>query len=169
MNNLYALAILFSLLIGCRSGQTQKAGEDSIPVENILSLAEKNTGQIVVVSGWVNHVCSHSGQRCFLADESGDHSIRVEAGGEIENFARELLGTSIKVTGRLMEERMTVEEIDQWEQQYLEKHPEETENNGENCSAERANINQMRAWMKEHGKNYYAIYYIEGQSYESLV
>ena len=38
----------------------------------------------------------------------------------------------------------------------------------ETCEAELANINEMREWMQEQGKDYYAIYYIDGLSYQEM-
>ena len=36
----------------------------------------------------------------------------------------------------------------------------------ESCDAETANITAMRQWMKEHNKDFYSIYYIDGTNYE---
>ena len=38
----------------------------------------------------------------------------------------------------------------------------------ESCDAETANVKKMREWMKENGKDYYAIYYIDGESYNEI-
>ena len=49
----------------------------------------------------------------------------------------------------------------------MEKYTDE-EKEGEQCSSEMANIEGMRKWMEENGKDYYAIYYVEGISYEMV-
>ncbi len=165
MKHLILIILLIPLTFGCNSGKTEKT-QTPISVKEVITLADEKVDQELVITGTVNHVCSHSGRRCFLIDDTGEHSIRVEAAGEIENFEKELIGKNIRVTGILKEDRFTAAEIDKLESDYLTKHPEEVNNDGEHCSAELANINEMREWMKEHGKNYYAIYFIEGKSYE---
>lgn len=38
----------------------------------------------------------------------------------------------------------------------------------ESCDTETANIENMRSWMKENGKDYYPIYYIDGEDYSEV-
>ena len=164
------LIILVFVVLGIASCTTKKqsAEQKAVDVAKLLTMADNHFDQQVLIKGTVNHVCTHSGRRCFLIDSTGEHSIRVEAAGQIENFPKEIMGSEILVKGTLKEQCLTAEEIDQMEADLLEKHPEESEKNGENCSAEMSNIHQMRNWMKEHGKDYYAIYYVEGHSYEAI-
>ena len=157
-----------ALLLAACTSKPKQAEDNSVDVAQLLSVIDQNIDQEMYIVGTVNHVCSHSGRRCFLIDSTGVYSIRVEATGEIESFSKELVGTSIKVKGIVKEERLTLAEIEEMEVEVIEKHPEDAENNGENCSAEMANINKMREWMKEHGKDYYAIYYVDGLSYEGV-
>ena len=35
----------------------------------------------------------------------------------------------------------------------------------ETCQAELANISEMRDWMKKNNKDYYAIYYLDGEEF----
>lgn len=160
-----AVATLF--IVACNS-KPQTTQEKSVDVAQLLNVVDQNVDQEVYITGTVNHVCTHSGRRCFLIDSTGEYSIKVEAAGEIGSFSQEQIGTVIKVKGVVREEKLTAEEINQMEADVLQKHPEDAENNGENCSAEMANVNMMREWMKEHGKDYYAIYYVDGLSYETL-
>ena len=158
-------ALFVILTTAC--GSNKKTIEDkSVDVAQLLSIIDQNIDQEMIVKGTVNHVCSHSGRRCFLIDSTGEYSIRVEATGTIESFSKEIMGTEISVKGILREERLTSDEIEKMEADVQEKHPEDNENNGENCSAEMANIHKMRQWMKDHNKDYYAIYYVDGLSYE---
>lgn len=162
------LILVFATLLftGCNSKQKTTENK-SLDVMQLLADADNNVDKQIIITGTVNHVCSHSGRRCFLIDSTGEYSIRVEAAGEIENFPKEVIGSTLLVTGILKEQRLSADEIKQMEADVIEKHPEDAENNGENCSAEMTNILQMRKWMEEHQKDYYATYYVEGLSYET--
>jgi len=131
----------------------------------LLFNAEGQLDKTIKLTGVVTHTCKHSGKRCFLADADGDETIRVEAGGKINGFNRELIGSTITVTGVLKERRLTKEYIDQWEESLKEKAVEE-DGTAENCTAENNNISKMRKWMKEHGKDYYSIFFMEGIDYD---
>lgn len=165
------IKILLSLFVAFgffACNNTNKKAEEikTYDVAQLLEVIDTNIEKELTVTGTVNHVCSHSGRRAFLIDETGENSIRIEAGGEIESFGKDLVGSTLKVKIIAKEDRLTTAEIDEWETEVLEKHPEDVEADGETCSAEMSNIKQMREWMKEHGKDYYAIYYAEGISYE---
>ncbi len=44
----------------------------------------------------------------------------------------------------------------------------EEDGSAESCQAEMTNIAEMRSWMKENGKDYYSIYFLNGTSYEMV-
>lgn len=163
-NFLYML-FAFVLFFACNQPKNNAANE-LVSLEEFMSLAVDNVDSPVAICGMVNHVCSHSGRRCFIVDSTGQLSVRVEAAGDIESFGKELIGSKIIVNGLIKEVRLMADEIDEMEQEHIAEHPEEAEATGEHCSAEMANINKMREWMKLNGKNYYSIFYIDGLSYE---
>jgi hypothetical protein len=159
-------SLLFALLmLGCNTKQSQFE-TNGLTVDQLLLKVESLIEKKVTVHGTVTHVCSHAGRRCFIIDPAGEKSIRIEALGQIESFSRELTGSDIKVKAVLKETRLTADEIDEWEIEVIEENPEDANTEGEHCSAEMSNIRKMRDWMKEHGKDYYSIYYLEGLSYE---
>ncbi|MBN2805415.1 MAG: hypothetical protein JXR22_02055 [Prolixibacteraceae bacterium] len=166
MRNLLLSFILFTVLLSACQNNKKSSETDVLTVTQLLSNVDQLIDQELILTGTVNHVCSHSGRRCFLLDSLGDNTIRVEAGGEIESFSKELMGNTIQVKGFVREDRLTLAEIEEMELEVLEKHPEDAEADGETCSAEMANIHKMREWMKEPGKDYYAIYYVDGLSYD---
>ncbi len=162
----------------CNSGSTSKKTSSkeenlksvvapAITIDNLMKDIDKKVGKDVVIKGMVTHVCSHSGRRCFLTDSAEKVSIRVESGGEINGFNKELSGSEIIVKGKVQEKRLTSEYINEFEVKVKAK--KDTENGGEHCNAELANIKKMRDWMKEHGKDYYPVYFINGESYEEIV
>lgn len=159
-----------AVLFGCNSKPkaTEVAADEQTnqaqTIVQILENAENLVDKDVVVTGRVNHVCSHSGKRCFITDSLGN-SIRVEATGELTSFDKELSGSTIIAKGILKEQRLPSTEIDSMETTTLAE-IEKAEADSGHCSTEMDNINKMRAWMKAHNKDYYAIYYIDGLEYK---
>jgi hypothetical protein len=178
---LYTLAIALTILsCGTNNQENDKnSGEigsnelksvnigDAKTVVELLEVAEKNVDKEVVVTGLVTHVCRHSGKRCFLMDNNGKTSIRLEAGGNINGFNQELSGSKLVAKGILRENRLSSSYIDEWEEKTLEE-KEKAEIDEDACSSELNNIKEMRNWMKENNKDYYAVYYIEGIDYEEI-
>lgn len=151
---------------GCSSGEAvAKTANAFANVETLLHEVDQLIDQEVKLTGVVSHTCKHSGKRCFLVNADGEESIRVEAGGNINGFNRELIGKTIQVSGVLKERRLTSEYIDQWEEAVQEKTVKE-DGSAETCAAENNNITKMRNWMKANGKAYYSIYFIEGTDYD---
>lgn len=136
-------------------------------LDDLLKVAEEHLDQTVTVRGSVTHTCKHSGKRCFIVGDDPNVSMRVEAKGEIGGFNRELTGSELAITGILKERRLTKEFIDQHEEAVNEKKAKE-DGSAETCAAELSNIKEMREWMKANNKDYYSIYYMDGESYEIL-
>lgn len=139
----------------------------AVNVAQLIEKAAQNVDKEVTVKGVVTHVCKHSGKRCFLKDESGKTSIRIEAKGEIGGFNSELNGTRMVVKGIVREKRLSEDYINQWEQKTIEQ-KEKAEIDENQCSAELANIEEMRDWMKANNKNFYSIFYVDGINYEVI-
>ncbi|MDR1371523.1 MAG: hypothetical protein LBJ17_00145 [Dysgonamonadaceae bacterium] len=133
------------------------------PLDSLLNMAETQVDKNVTVVGYVTHTCKHSGKRCFMVGESQKGSMRIEAKGEIGGFNRELVGSKIEVTGTVKEHRLTKEYISQMEKDVEMK--KEEDGTAESCAAELSNINAMRQWMKDNGKEYYSIFYMDGQNF----
>ncbi len=178
MKKLLFLAVALSLMVACgNNGNTKKTKTDAqetaaavnaknvYGLDDLLAVADELVGQETTVEGYVTHTCKHSGKRCFIVGESQKTSFRVEAKGNIGGFNRELTGSKVAIKGIVRERRMTREYLDQMEKDLNEKKLSE-DGSAENCAAELNNIEEMKVWMKEHGKDYYAIYYMDGEDYE---
>lgn len=144
----------------------QTASTGVISVDDMLSSVDQHLNNEVTFKGYVTHTCKHSGKRCFM---QGDKkiSIRVEAKGDIGGFNRELIGNEIAVTGVLKEKRLSANEINEMEK-VIETKSLKDDGSQESCDTERANIQEMREWMKANDKDYFAIYYVDGMSYNEL-
>jgi len=171
-------------IISCsnKTGKVQNETEDqsSYSVEKLMASAESEVGKEIELKGIVTHVCKHSGKKCFLSGETEDLSIQVMAGGNITTFDKELIGSEILVKGTLKEgKRISREDINAQEQALNEElktanshehgegcnHGEEGEN-AHQCESKLNSIKQMQAWMEKNNKDFYALYYIDGISYE---
>ena len=163
--------LVVALLSGC--GQTANKKQKDVKevpqgmlVVELLEVADKSINKEVVVKGAVTHVCQHSGKKCFIVDDTGEETIRIEAKGNIDSFDQELVGADIVVKGVLREYKLEKELIDEIEQNAIAE--KEKEGESEHCASELASVQKMRDWMKENGKNYYAIYYVDGIEYKVL-
>nr|WP_321453486.1 hypothetical protein [uncultured Carboxylicivirga sp.] len=147
------------------NSQQDQAEAKVMVVDHLLANAETMVNKEITVQGHVTHTCKHSGKRCFIVGDDANLSIRVEAGGDIQGFNRELVGNTIAVKGILKERRLSEEYIAQWEEKVKAKEAKE-DGSAETCSAEMNNISNMRNWMEENNKDYYSIYFVNGLSYE---
>lgn len=138
-----------------------------ISVDSILEIASGLVDQEIEIIGYVTHTCKHSGKRCFLVGDNETFSIRVEAGGKINGFNRELVGNRLQVRGILKERRLSEEYLTQWEEKVKARELEE-DGSAETCEAEITNINSMRDWMYENKKDYYSIFFLNGIDYETI-
>ena len=142
-------------------------GEQKVyDVTSFLADADTLLEQEIVIKGTVTHVCIHSGQKCFIKAEGAEETILVQAKGEIESFSQDLIGKEIIVLGIVHESRTEQADIDAKETALNEKKLEALEETDEetvaHCDTEQQSVDKMRKWMKDHGKDYYAIYYVEG-------
>ena len=178
MKKYFLLLTVVFALVSCNNSAkqekaetiTEESAKSEAPVytfEEVLAQAETLIDKPVKVKGYVTHTCKHSGRRCFLAGEDQKVTMRVEAKGNIGGFNRELIGNQIEVVGVLRENRLAPEKIDAMEKAINEK-AIKNDGSAEACDTETANIQKMREWMKENGKDYYSIYYIDGEDYNEV-
>ena len=165
MKQIFLLVVAFALF-SCNM-QRSASLDDALELDNLLLLADQNLNDTVTVIGHVIHTCKHSGQKCFIVGESQKISLRVEAGEKIGGFSADLEGSKLAITGVLKAQTMiSRESIDEQESEAKEmQHHEGME---EVCATQLQNIAEMRAWMEEHNKDYYAVYYMDGLTYEVL-
>ena len=176
MKNLVFLSLFAVVLFSCNSKQSTEVNADastkmtasadvpSFGLDELLNVADQYIDKTVIIEGHVTHTCKHAGKRCFIIGESKNVSMRIEAKGEIGGFNRELVGSKIRVVGPVKERRLSLEYIDQMEKDVNVKKAED--GNAESCEAELSNINDMRQWMKDNNKDYYSIFFMDGQEYE---
>ena len=163
--SLFAVVAVFALALVSCSGNRNQSGDDVVmfALDDLLEVVENKVDETVTVVGYVTHTCRHAGKKAFLVGESKGVTFRIEAEGEIGGFSSDLVGSKLAVVGVIKEEQLSEDFINDFENSVMLRQEE-----GELCEAEVGNINEMRAWMRERNKNYYAVYYMEGLQYELL-
>ena len=175
MKKVLLFAVAMFAIVACDSSKkesasstevkTEKAATEVYALEDLLKNAEKLNGKTVTVKGTINHTCKFSGRRAFIVGKDAGTTFRVEAKGDIGGFNRELVGSELAITGVVRENRLSKEYIDQYAEQLREKAVKE-DGSAETCGAEMNNIEGMRKWMKDNGKDYYSTYFMDGMSFE---
>ena len=167
MKQLFVFLVFVIALSSCLGNKKQaETSATSYELDNLLAVADQNVDETLTVVGYVTHTCKHSGKRCFIVGESQETSMRVEAQGEIETFSSELIGSKLAITGTLKEYQLSEDYINEMENEV--KQMEQEEGMADVCAAELSNISEMRQWMKDHGKNYYVIYYMDGLKFDVM-
>jgi len=167
MKQLLVFSVFAIALFSCTGNKKQaETAATTYELDNLLAVADQKVEETLTVVGYVTHTCKHSGKKCFIVGESQDASLRVEAQGEIETFSSELIGSKLAITGVLKEYQISEEYINEMEVEVKEL--EQEEGMEEVCATEMSNISDMRKWMKDHDKNYFVIYYMDGLTYDVL-
>lgn len=141
-------------------------------------------GKEVTVEGICTHICQHGGKKIFLMGTDDTQVIRIEAGDAIGAFDAGCVNNVVRVTGRLVEERIDEAYLEAWERRVAEATDEqhgtgeggcttEKQARGESQTASTAQrIADFRARIADRqareGKAYLSFYHVAGESYEIL-
>ena len=171
---------------GNGSGNTAGGGAatPAIEVDALLGGAADLLGKEVTVEGICTHICQHGGKKIFLMGTDDTQVIRIEAGDAIGAFDAGCVNNVVRVTGRLVEERIDEAYLEAWERRVAEatdkQHgtgeggcPTEKQARGESQTASTAQrIADFRARIADRqareGKAYLSFYHVAGESYEIL-
>lgn len=181
LNIVIISALLLTFAMACNQTGNQDgnaAANDTtrLTVLSFLSQADSCIDEPVIIEGTVFHTCKHGGKRLFLVD--GTDSIRVEvtAGGEIAKFDEALVGSRIRITGHLREERIDAKYLNEWEAEV--KKPEEDHSVGVHSGAKGhedhgveeklSQINALREELKNSGKDHLSNFSVEAINYIEL-
>ena len=144
----------------------------------LLAQAEALAGHEVVVEGVCTHICAHGGKKIFLMGSDDTQTIRVESGNN-SAFKNECVNSIVKVTGKLVEDRIDEAYLQAWETKLKATTSEhgngggcDTEKNarGETSNTGLDRIADFRSRIEKRknntGKDYLSFYHIEAVSYE---
>ena len=120
--------------------------------------------------------------KIFLMGSDDTKTIRVEAGTKIGSFKPETVNNLVRITGKLVEQRIDEAYLTEWEAQVKAQTAEKHGTTEQGCASEQkargeapansieeriTNFRQRIADRQaKEGKNYLSFYYIEGDTYE---
>lgn len=140
------------------------------------------TGKTFTTEALCTHICAHGGGKIFLMGSDDTKTIRVEAGTKIGSFKPETVNNLVRITGKLVEQRIDEAYLTEWEAQVKAQTAEKHGTTEQGCASEQkargeapansieeriTNFRQRIADRQaKEGKNYLSFYYIEGDTYE---
>jgi hypothetical protein len=185
-----AFATLAIITVSCQNSNTKNentTATEEVVVEEIVvvdlvdfdDIAEDLVGKQVVLTGMIDHVCEHGGQKMFLVNENADTRIKIVPGEDMAAFNTELEGESVKVVGIVDEFRIDEEYLREWEEEVLAGLSGEEGEKGEKVhmgdgegehhdeeNADLRKINNFREQIAESDKDYISFYSIVCVEYE---
>lgn len=157
------------------SENTEKAAVEecaSISVDSLLLVAADLVGKEVTVQGTVDHVCKHGGKRVKIFSSCPSKMINAEAGETMGNFNAELEGSEVCLTGVVVEDRMDMAFVEEYEKKVKKAIEEEkeaaTEENGQ-CTGHGNGLEKVAKWKAEieaSENGYLSTYSLEVAKYE---
>ena len=187
-----AIAIVAMTFIGTSCGNkqqksaseatTEQSASSALEIDSLLANAESLAGQEVTIEGVCTHTCKHGAKKIFLMGSDDTKTIRVEAGTKIGSFKPETVNNLVRITGKLVEQRIDEAYLTEWEAQVKAQTAEKHGTTEQGCASEQkargeapansieeriTNFRQRIADRQaKEGKNYLSFYYIEGDTYE---
>ncbi len=179
---IFCLFILSALIISaCNNGTKNdgaKTNADTVKV-TVLTFekqADKFVNKPVFIEGTVLHICKHGGERLFLADGNDSITVEVTAGPKMTRFEESMIGSKIRITGMLKEERIDAKYLNEWEAEI--KKPQENHNVGihtgtkshedEGVKEKLDQIAALRDELKKSGKDHLSNFSIEASKYVEI-
>jgi len=197
---LIVITALAFFAVSCENTTSEKKDNtkhDKVVIDEITtvsmldfdSLVESISGRKISISGTVDHVCKHGGQKLFIVDENSDARIKITPNDEIAAFNTDLVGETIEIIGIVEEMRVDEDYLREWEEEVKEgAEEEEAEGKGKrhgdgqgesadeedhseehedvDIDAELEQIANMRTRVEESEKGYLSFYSILAVEYQ---
>lgn len=163
-----------------KDADAKKIADNMTIVEQITPVAVADfeakagdfVGSKIELTGTVDHICKHGGQRLFLVSETSDARIKITPDEEIAAFNAELEGNSIVIVGIVEEQRIDEAYLREWEEE-IKSGSDMADDKGEgshlggkvekggagaDISEEMEKINNLRQEIKDSGKDHLSFY-----------
>ena len=178
---LFVLAALAIVFAACNSTSTDQNQADTkeiatITCEEFSANPDVYVSQEVSIEGTAVHICKHGGKKMFIVGEDPDERIKITTGEEIAVFDVEMEGSNVAIIGVVDELRVDEAYLTNWENEVMADNPESEmkihsgeeghEDHEDNQLAELEQINDLRAELKESGKDHLSFYSIIATEYE---
>ncbi len=180
IKKLLGILAVAALLVSCGNKEQKKeecCDKDiaKVTVDEVVTDMQKFVEKEIVISGTVNHVCSHGGKRMFIMGTDPDVAIKITPNEEIGVFEKELEGSHVMVTGILRELRIDEAYVANLEKEIAEGNDNEavhdhsggTHDETEEIDDEKkAQLEAMRTRIADSENGYYSQYWIEASKFE---
>lgn len=185
------IALVF-VISACENQQKKETSseEEVVLIEEIVPVtisdfdvkAEELVGKQVMLSGTVDHVCKHGGQRMFVIETGSEGRVKITPDENIAAFKTDLEGQSVKLIGIVEEQRIDEDYLKEWEEEVMagvdmgDDKGEgshlggNTEKGGSDADMEEEmeKINNLRQQIAESEKGYLAFYSVLCTEYEVM-
>jgi hypothetical protein len=185
-----ALIAMVFVLSACENQQKKEdaSEEEVVLIEEIVPVslsdfdvkAEELVGKQVMLTGTVDHVCKHGGQRMFVIETGSEGRVKVTPDENIAAFKTDLEGQTVKLIGIVEEQRIDEDYLKEWEEEVMagvdmgDDKGEgshlggDTEKGGSDADMEEEmeKINNLRQEIAESEKGYLAFYSVLCTEYE---
>lgn len=189
MKKLLFIATIALSFASCQNSETktETANDETLNNEVMLvQLAEFENqagdlvGKTIQLSGTVDHVCKHGGQRMFIVDNESEARIKITPAAEVAAFNTGLVGDELLITGTVEEQRIDEAYLMEWEEE-IKAGSVENDDKGEgthlggnvekggegaDINEEMEKVNNLREQLQASGKDYLAFYSVVCTGYE---
>ena len=185
MKKFVFLILVIFAFAACGSSETSEPldaaiqQEEKIPAllpADLLSDPDQYVGQIVSLTGTVQHVCEVTGKRMFLSgDDSPDKTFKVTAGRDIGEFSIDLNGSDVIARGEVVVQTIDQAYLDNWEAELStgikpeaahQGHGPEGEDHESEEEGARNQLKNMREALAKSGKDQLLFYSLECTEYQ---
>lgn len=182
IHKLLSISILLIFLVTSCNQSDKEAGDKTGSDTTLLTVAAFDTSAYhsvdkpVIIEGTVLHTCKHGGKRMFLADGNDSITVEITTGPDIPKFDESLIGSRVRVTGLLREERIDDKYLNEWEAEV--KQPSENHDAGIHTGTKGHEdqavqdkldqINALREQLKKSGKDHLSNFSVEALSFKEI-
>ncbi len=156
---IFVVAFVF---FACNKGEKEKNGqkEKNYPVLEISEVSQKGGNfldSIILITGYVDHVCHEDGKKLLLVDTVSGKNIKVIT----ENpFDTALTGTVVTILGVLRGNPFTMDDFNKMKTHMLEKHPDGLD------SSDQARLDQIYDRLINSPDSSITLYYVEFKEFK---
>ena len=173
--------LLLFLFTSCNRSDKESETENNTDTARMTvaafdTSAYHSVGKPVIIEGTVLHTCKHGGKRMFLADGNDSVTVEITTGPDIPKFDENLVGSRVRVTGILKEERIDEKYLNEWEAEV--KKPAENHDAGihtgtkghidQGVQEKLDQINSLREQLKNSRKDHLSNFSIEAISFKEI-
>ena len=117
------------LLAACHNekAKEEKQNTETVTVDEIIPVTVSEfetkagdlTGKKITITGTVDHVCQHGGQKMFLIETGSENRVKITPDENISAFKSEWEGQNIQITGIVEEQRIDEDFLKEWEEEVM--------------------------------------------------